>query len=61
MIVLTLCFRLQYCCKCFGRRAAARLGIGSYDHWVTPEPIRDDLCCTGGLAPENALIAEQTE
>src|SRR5262249_5794207 len=55
------CFRLQCCCKRLGRRAAARLGVESYDHWVTPEPIRNNLSCTGGLAPENTLIAEQTE
>jgi hypothetical protein len=32
-----------------------------YDHRVTPEPIRDDLRCTGGLTPKNALIAKQTK
>src|SRR6476646_1069409 len=43
------CLRLQCCCKRLDSRAAARLGIVSYDHWVTPEPIGDDLRCTGGL------------
>jgi len=38
-----------------------RFAIGSYDHRVTPEPIRDDLRCTGSLAPKDAFIAEQTE
>ena len=55
------CLRLQCCCKRFDRRGAARLGIGFYDHRVTPEPIRDDLRCTGGLAPKDAFIPEQTE
>jgi hypothetical protein len=35
-----------------------RFGIVFYDHWVTPEPIGDDLRCTGGLTPKNAFIAE---
>jgi len=42
-------------------RAAAGLGIVFYNHRVTPEPIRDDLRCTGGLTPKNALIAKQTK
>jgi len=52
---------LQCCCKRLDSRAAARLGIVFYDHWVTPEPIGDDLRCTGGLTPKNAFIAKQTE
>ncbi len=32
-----------------------------FSHWVTPEPIGDDLRCTGGLTPKNPLIAKQTE
>src|SRR6516165_10363103 len=53
--------RLQCCCKRLDSRAAARLGIVFYDHWVTSEPIGDDLRCTGGLTPKNAFIAKQTE
>src|SRR5215467_10111355 len=55
------CLRLQCCSKRFDSRVAARFCVGSYNHRVTPEPICDDLRCTGCLAPKNAFIAKQTE
>jgi hypothetical protein len=46
------CRRLQCCCKRFDSRTAARFGIESYDRG-TPEAARNDLRCTGRLAPKN--------
>ena len=55
------CLCLQCCCKRFDGRTTACLGIESHDHRAAPESARHDLCRTGRLAAENALIAEQTE
>jgi hypothetical protein len=56
---IVFCRGLQCCCKRFDSRTAACFCIEFYDNRATAEAARDDLRCTGRLAPKNVLIAKR--